>query len=429
MSGADTARAVPSILFDGDERPAPVDPVETFVDTALDRIVDAVAEGHDDDIRDYFRILPPSIATVRNRQAVFAEVDGDLTLRGGLSRFVARWGALTALRRLVSAAPQAAEADAWHLATCRRYLHLVDDLREALAQAVSAPLVEVRLALDTYLTRSSVAEFRCSVEELAQRLGDLRYCVHVTDHWVEVRDYADEPDAAPAVERALRCLLADGSPAVPVPSASEASEPQPLNRIESQIAAGVATIFPAAFARLAAFRTAHPDPVDPGLERLRSELRFVLRYLAFAHGVGDEAGLAFCYPELTDLPNEQTWAEGCVDLALADRPTSRTDPVPAAADAPEGLVRNDFRVEPGERVLVVSGPNHGGKTTYARMVGQLHHLAALGLPIAARSAGCAWSIGCSRCSPRKRIPTTIPAGWSTSCVVPARYSTSPRGAA
>ena len=113
---------------------------------------------------------------------------------------------------------------------------------------------------------------------------------------------------------------------------------------------------------------------DEPIRRFERELAFYLAYLAYIAPLSN-AGLSFCYAELT-AASKAIFATDTFDLALARKLVSEHRPI----------VRNDFHMEGPERIFVVSGPNQGGKTTFARMFGQLHHLAGVGCPVPGSAA-------------------------------------------
>ncbi len=103
------------------------------------------------------------------------------------------------------------------------------------------------------------------------------------------------------------------------------------------------------------------------------EIRFYLSYAGLQREM-EEKGFAFAVPaSADDRPME---AEGLYDLALACVLVKKNRKV----------VANDFRYGEGESFFVLTGPNQGGKTTFARSLGQLVYFARIGLDVPAAEA-------------------------------------------
>ncbi len=107
----------------------------------------------------------------------------------------------------------------------------------------------------------------------------------------------------------------------------------------------------------------------PFIGRFVKEIRFYFLYLDLMIMLRGK-GHVFTYPEIA--VKREVFLEGAYDLALA----IGTDTV----------VPNDFILSQEEKSAVITGANQGGKTTYARSIGQIAVLTALGLPVPCQRA-------------------------------------------
>lgn len=147
-----------------------------------------------------------------------------------------------------------------------------------------------------------------------------------------------------------------------------------MNHVEAAILDLVVRLFPEVFAYLDEYSTRHAGFIDKTIARFDREVQFYIACIDFIQPM-KRAGLQFCFPSVTDQSKQIVGSE-TFDLALAAR----------LVQANVRVVTNDVYLTGPERIFVVTGPNQGGKTTFARTMGQLHYLASIGFPIPGRDA-------------------------------------------
>lgn len=338
---------------------------EYFADLSVDRIVAEVA-AHDPEIAALFRAPAPSVAAARYRQEVCRALRRDAALAAALRRFCATMAEVRISRSNAARLRLRPERDAWALDGARRYLAAVADLRAALAEPADPPAAvrDLLAHLDALSDSPEHRGLARDATEVAALMDAVEYTVRIKKSDVRVGRYHGEPDYGAEVAAVFERFRVDGA----ARRAEDAPIRPGLDGVEAAILTDVTALFPQAFAALARFRERHAGYGDPVVTAADLEIRWYLGYLDFV-ARSEATGTPFTLPTIADDPVLD--ARGAVDLAMAVDLHRRGAPV----------VGNDLRLDADERVLVVTGPNHGGKTALARAFGQIHHLAALGLPV------------------------------------------------
>jgi DNA mismatch repair protein MutS len=344
-----------------------------FPDLNLDQIVDAVTSGCADyDLKPFFYFSLNHADTIRYRHEVFQDLEIPASLEKVRS-FAQHMHNLRVHMALVNKLRDRFQRERWFLHAVQIYCDAVDQLAADLA---AAPLKSHGLCrFRDYLTAYAAGPYFKSLAQEAQRLAaDLsavNYCVLLRGGSFTVCDYASEVDYSAEIEETFDKFKQG---AVKDYKVDYRSAPEDMNHIEAKILEFVARLNPEPFSRLIDLYARHAGFLDETVAAFDREVHFYIAFLEYLERF-KRAGLRFCYPQLSPTSKEVCDYEG-FDLALAQKLINANGPV----------VCNDFFLKGEERIIIVSGPNQGGKTTFARAFGQLHHLASIGCPVPGRKA-------------------------------------------
>ena len=365
----------PSILFDESETSTAIDGRESpefFTDLNLDQIVASITAGREEyNLKPFFCAPLSRVESINYRHDIFRDLE-DQALLGHIRSFAEKMRAMRGHLAQADKLHYQYQKLRWFLEAADLYCDAVNCLTHdlTLANLRSRGFLAFREYLNSYTKSPNFASLLADTRTVKADLSGVRYCLHINGNRVKVSRYDSEPDYGADVLQTFEKFKQGAAREYRFKSYSGPD----MNHVEAAVLDLVAKLYPDVFSLLDQFGSRHHNYLDDTIRAFDREVEF---YVACIEHIDrfKPAGLPFCYPTVSGRSKEVCGRE-VFDLALADTLIGENAP----------LVTNDFHLNDPERILVVSGPNQGGKTTFARMFGQLHYLASIGCPVPGREA-------------------------------------------
>jgi DNA mismatch repair ATPase MutS len=363
-----------SILFENaEDRPADsVIAPDYFSDLNCDQVIDAITAGKEEyNLKPFFYACLRSVEAIKYRHAITLDLENPALLER-VNAFAQKMRDMRQYLARVNKLHYKEQQEVWFLQAIEDYCESINLFADDLVQAnlQSRGLIGFREYLTKYVSSAAFKSLWSDTKALKAALLTVKYCVLINGDKFTVRNYESETDYSAEVEKTFEKFAQGAVKDYRV----QFKVTEDMNHIEAKILEFVAKLHAQIFSALEEYCARNASCLDKTIANFDREIQFYVSYLDYV-AVLKRAGLQFCYPQISDKSKDVYDYDG-FDIALAHKLVKENSSV----------VCNDFHLTGQERILVVSGPNQGGKTTFARAFGQLHYLANIGCPVPGREA-------------------------------------------
>lgn len=340
-------------------------PPDFFVDLGLNNVARELIKGFDEfNIESLFYTPLEQPDEIVYRQQVFADIENPELMRA-IRVFSDRFRMVLAY--INNDTLYELQRQGLFLKSVSVYCESLRDLAKALdsVEIRSEGLQALRDYLRNYLNTSEFNDLRTDVENTLSKITSVELCLTIKGGSISVSKCDGVADYSEEVGKVFERFMDSGTN-----EDVEVSKPTYIRgHVEEVVLEFAAKLYPDEFRALRDFYVKHRDFLNATIARFYREIQFYIAYLRYIEPL-KKSGLMFCIPRLTFNKGEVNCRDG-FDIDLASKLVKKNSVV----------VTNSFHLTGKERIIIVTGPNHGGKTTFVKEFAQAHYLAKLGVPV------------------------------------------------
>lgn len=363
-----------------------------FLDLNLNQIIERICHLWERNVSNYYYYLPADKACEDYRREVLADVQ-----RGGIYEILCRFMKVMQERKEVCAKGAAVRGNlpkaSMFIAEAGLYCEAFGELHRQLKEQElkSRGMRSFQTYLGRYLESVEFLRLQETVMDLRETLDNFRLQINYENERIYVELQAGSLKKGsrklPETQEEGKVTTYDNFLKNAFPGKERTMRsPFDINIDVSELEQEILKILqkerPDFFKEMKKFYGEFENYADETLLRFVEEIEFYLSFCCFERQM-QEQGYEFCAPE--SGANVQMKAYGLYDLALACTIRGKST---ADGDNVSGrqVIPNDMSYLEGERFFVLTGPNQGGKTTFARSLGQLVYFTKMGLDVPAKKA-------------------------------------------